>query len=445
MMMRRAALVAAFTMVLAAGCSGSSSVETQGPDAASWRDQVKPGKLEVGVLSAKGTPGLKFLENVGAGLEKDHPGSEVTLTFANTEARPGIEQRWRAGEPPDLDYAMFDGTIPDLRAWADDGALVDLTPYLKQEDPGTGKPWLDRYSPTVRKFMEHPETKQIYAVPSELSLHVLFYNAKMFKDLGVKPPATWDDLLRAADALKAKNVDPIALTGLFEPYMGMWSDHLWLRTVGYGKARAVLTEGNGHITDDPGFLKGLQMLQELRDKNAFLTGFKGTDFTAAQAQFFQGKAGMILMGSWLVSEMKDVIPKDFELGVLAFPKVAGAAGDQGAVMAALQNVSIASKSPDIPLALEWVNRLTSVETQTKRANEIGEVSAVVGVPSPPGVPGIDAVLSTAESLQPREFGLGQSKAGKPVYAEIARLLFGQQDADETLKRLDVALRRVHKN
>lgn len=446
MKIRRAAVVAALTLVLAAGCSGGSSdVSSQGPDAGSWRNEVKPGKLEVGVLSAKGTPGLRFMENLKAGLEKDQPGSEVTLTFANSEARPGIEQRWRAGTPPDVDYGMFDGTVPDLRAWADDGALIDLTPYLKQNDPATGRPWLDRYSPTVRKFMEHPETKQIYAVPSELSLHVLFYNAKLFKDLGLKPPATWDELLAATDALAAKKVDPIALTGLYEPYLGMWSDHLWLRTVGYGKARQVLTEGKGHIVDDPGFLKGLQLLQELRDKNAFLKGFKGTDFTAAQAQFFQGKAGMILMGSWLVSEMKDVVPKDFELGVVAFPKVEGAAGDQGAVMAALQNVSISAKSPDVPLALDWVERLTAVANQTKRANEIGEVSAVVGVPSPPGVPGVDKVLSQAASLQPRDFGLVQSKAGKPVYAEIARLLFGEQDADETLKRLDAALRRVHKN
>ncbi|GAA0626723.1 extracellular solute-binding protein [Kribbella sandramycini] len=444
--MRRAALVAAFTLTLGVGCSsGGGTGAADGPDAASWRDEVKPGQLEVGVLSAKGTPGLKFLENLGGRLEQERPGTDVTLTFANTEARPGIEQRWRAGTPPDVDYGMFDGTVPNLREWADDEALVDLTPYLQQPDPVSGKPWLDRYSPTVRKFMEHPESKKIYAVPSELSLHVLFYNAKLFKDLGIKPPTTWDELLAASSALSAKQVDPIALTGLFEPYMGMWSDHLWLRTVGYQKARGVLTEGKGHITEDPGFLKGLQMLQELRDKNAFLKGFKGTDFTAAQAQFFQGKAGMILMGSWLVSEMKDVIPKGFELGVLAFPKVTGGAGDQGAVMAALQNVSIAAKSPDIPLALDWINRLTSVETQTKRATEIGEVSAVVGVPSPPGVPGIDAVLSQAEALEPRDYGLSQSKAGKPVYAEIARLLFGEQDAEQTLQRLDAALRRVHKN
>jgi raffinose/stachyose/melibiose transport system substrate-binding protein len=207
----------------------------------------------------------------------------------------------------------------------------------------------------------------------------------------------------------------------------------------------VLSEGKGHITDNPGFLQGLKMLQDLRDKGAFLKGFEGTDFTAAQAQFFQGKAGMILMGSWLVSEMAAVIPKDFQIGVVAFPKVAGASGDQGALMAALQQVSIAAKCDNIPLALEWARRLTSIEVQTKRANEIGEVSGVLGVPSPPGIPGIDKVLSGADSLNPREYGLSQSKAKDVVYPEIAKLLFGKQDAQQTLDAIDKGLRRVYGN
>jgi raffinose/stachyose/melibiose transport system substrate-binding protein len=441
--MRLIAGVALLSLVVTA-CD-SSDPSANAPDAKSWQDDIKGSSLEVGVLSAKGTPGLDLLQGLADGMEKDYSGSDVTLTFANTEARPAIEQRWRAGNPLDVDYGMFDGTDPELKVWADDGALLNLKPYLEQKDPDTGKPWLDAFSPTIRKFMENPGDGGIYGVPSELSLHVLFYNAKIFTDLGIAPPATWDDMTSAVDELKAGGVDPIAITGLFEPYMGMWSDHLWLRTVGYDKARQVLSEGKGHITDDPGFLDGLEKLQALRDQGAFLKGFEGTDFTVAQTQFFQGKAGMILMGSWLVSEMAGVIPKDFKLGVVAFPTVPGGKGDQGAVMAALQQVSIAAESKNIPLSLEWVRRLTSVDFQTKRANEIGEVSAVAAVPSPPGVPGIDKVISGAKSLNPRDFGLTVSPAKDVVYPEIAKLLFGKQDAKATLDALDAGLRRVHGN
>ncbi|ONI81589.1 hypothetical protein ALI144C_20015 [Actinosynnema sp. ALI-1.44] len=444
-MRRLAALGAVALSLVVTGCSGGGGTPTAGPDPANWRDSIKGRALEVGVLSAEGTPGLKLLQGIADGVKADYSGTDIKLTFANTLARPAIEQRWRAGKPLDVDYEMFDGTNPAKVEWADSGALLDLKPYLEQVDPQTGKPWLERFNPTLRKFMQHPKDGKIYGVPSELSLHVLFYNAKIFRQQGIQPPTTWDELLAVADKLKAGGVDPIAITGLFEPYMGMWSDHLWMRTVGYDKTRAVLTEGKGHITENPGFLQGLQMLQQLRDKGSFLKGFEGTDFTAAQAQFFQGKAGMILMGTWLVSEMANVIPRDFEIGVVAFPSVPGGAGDQKAMMAALQNVAVAAKSRNIPLALEWARRLTSVDVQTKRADEIGEVSAVTGVPSPPGIPGIDKVMAGADAFNPREYALTQSKAKDVVYPQIAKLMFGKQDAKQTLDELDKGLRRVHGN
>ena len=444
--MRKLMVGVALVSMLATACSeGMTSDAVDAPDANNWREQIKGGPLEVGTLSAEGTPGLKLLEGLAGELEKDYKGGEVTLTFANTEARPGIEQRWRGDDPLDVDYNMFDGTNPALLDWADEGFLLDLKPYLEQKDPDTGKPWLDRFDPAVLDFMKHPKTGAIYGVPSELSLQVLFYNAKMFTDLGIKPPTTWDDFLSAVDTLKAGGVDPISLTGLFDPYMGMWIDHLWLRTVGYDKARPVTSEGKGHITDDPGFLQGLEMLQELRDKDAFMEGFQGTDFTPAQASFFQGKTGMILMGSWLVSEMADAIPPDFQLGVLPFPTVPDGKGDQGALMAASQQMSVAAASENIPLALEWMRRLTSVDFQTTRANEIGEVSAVEGVPSPPGIPGIDKVLSGADSLQARDFGINESKAKDVIWPEVAKMLFGEQDAKQTLEKIDQGLRRVYGN
>ncbi|MGH1564699.1 extracellular solute-binding protein [Mumia sp. DW29H23] len=436
------ALFAAMTSVAACG-SGDDKADA--PEASAWQDEIKGGEIEVGVLPAKGTPSLAFLEDIADSMGKDVDGAEVKLTFANTEARPAIEQRWRSGDPLDVDYGMFDGTNPALLDWARDGKLLDLTPYLEQEDKETGKPWIDSFSPAAMQFMQDPETQEIYGIPSELSLQVLFYNAKIFKENGITPPKTWDDLTAASAQLKSAGVDPIAVTGLFEPYMGMWTDNLWMRTVGYDKVHDVLIEGEGSVKDDPGFLDGLQKVQDLRDNGDFLEGFEGTDFTAAQAQFFQGKAGMILMGSWLVSEMKDVIPADFELGVLAFPTVEGGAGDENGMMAMAQLMSVAADSDNIPLALEWTRRMTTVETQTARAEEIGEVSAVTGVPSPPGLPGISDVVGSVDQLYPAYYGILQSKAKDIVYPEVAKLFFGKQDAEETLDAIDAGLKRVYGN
>jgi raffinose/stachyose/melibiose transport system substrate-binding protein len=429
----------AMSLVLAACSSSGDEGSVDAPDPGDWQDQIE-GEIEVGVIPAQGTPGLTYLEGLAKDIEADYPGTKITLTFANTEARPGLEQRWRSGDGPDVDYGMFDGTVPAQRVWAEDDFLLDLEPYLDTEDPETGKTWGESFTPAANGFMTDPDQGGIYGVPSELSTQVLFYNAGMFKDMGITPPTTWDEFLAASEALKEGDVDPIAVTGLFQPYMGMWSDNLWLREVGWETANNVLVNGEGHITDDPGFLEGLEKVQELRDDDYFLDGFEGTDFTPAQALFFQGKAGMILMGSWLVSEMKDVIPDDFEIGVLPFPSVDGGEGDQEAVMAAPQMVSVNAESDNIPLALEWVRRLTSAKVQTDRAEQFGELSGVVGVPSPTGVTGIDEVMQQASAFVPREFAMSGTDAYDFVYAEVAKLMFGEQDAQETLDNIDKQLR-----
>ncbi len=433
------------SMVLAA-CSGGGapSAAPAGPDPAAWRKDIK-GSIEVGVIPAEGTPGRAYLQKLADSIMAEHPGTKITLTFANTEARPALEQRWRSGNGPDVDYGMFDGTVPAQQEWADEGFLLNLQPYLGTPDPATGKPWGESFTPAANGFMVNPGDKGVYGVPSELSTQVLFYNAALFEKLGITPPKTWDDVTAAAAKLKAGQVDPIAVTGLFQPYMGMWSDNLWLREVGWQKANDVLVGGKGHITDDPGFLAGLEKLQKLRDDGDFIKGFQGTDFTPAQALFFQGKAGMILMGSWLVSEMKDVIPADFRIGVVPFPAVPGGAGDQQAVAAAPQMVSINAKSANIPLALEWVTRLTSQKVQTERAQQFGELSGVAGTPSPTGATGIDKVIAGASALVPREFAMNGTKAYEFVYAEVTKLMFGEQDAKATLDRIDQQLRALHKN
>ena len=56
-----------------------------------------------------------------------------------------------------------------------------------------------------------------------------------------------------------------------------------------------------------------------------MEGYEGADFTTAQALFFPGKSRHDPHGHWLASEMKDVIPEDYQLGVFDFPTYADGA------------------------------------------------------------------------------------------------------------------------
>ena len=436
----------AVLLTLGLAACGTGGTQSGAADPATWQDDIVGSEIEVGVLDAEDDPGYENRQATADAMNADYEGADVKLIFANSQARPGIEQRWRAGDGLDVDYGMFDGTNPNQTVWADDGFLLDLKPYLEQTELEDGTTWLESFSPSALNYMTDPKTGGIYGVPTELSVQVLYYNAKIFRDLDIEPPTTWDQLLEACDQLNAAGIDPIAVTGLFQPYMGMWSDNIWNRTVPYETANAVLARGEGSIKDHPGFLEGLEKLEELvAGGDNLIEGFEGTDFAPAEALFYQEKAGMMVMGNWLIGGIAENAPEGFELGVLPFPTIEGGDGDQGSVLSAAQLVSVNAESANIPLALEWILRNTSVATQTERAEKYGNLSAVLGVPGPTNGEGIEKVIADASSLQPREFGMIGTEAEPFVYSEIARLFFGEQNAQETLDRLDAGLKDIYGN
>lgn len=432
-------LTASLAAVAVMACSTPSGDPTSAGEtggAGNGGEASYSGHLEVGVLPAEGTTGFDFLVGVGDSIIAEHPDVTIEYTFANTRVRPMMEQRWRAGDPPDLDYFVFNAQVPSTHEFRD--RLVDLSPYLDEELADGSGTWRDSFLPGTAAVTDLDGGT--YGVVTDTHLITLFYNRTIFEDNGLEPPTTWEEFTDVGDALLADGISPVAVTGMFEPYMGFWLDSLFQREVGYERSREAAFSGD---YDDPGFLEAAQKLQQIRDAGYFMPGFEGTDFTAAQMEFFQGNTAMILMGTWLSSEMRDSIPDDFELGLVGFPTIPGAAGDQGAQLAH-NNIMVANKDGDnVDLALEYMRRLTSVEVQNARVAETGSVSALRGVPAPEGVEGLEEVLASTEEFNVRYFGLEfVPDRNTAYYREVARFFFGETDAEELIEALSVAMERI---
>lgn len=417
---------------LLAACGSPSA--SDGPESSAGTGQNEAQEAEIGVLPAEGTSGHEFLTGVGDDITAKNPNFTYKYTFVNSKVRPMIEQRWRAGDPPDTDYFDFNAQVPSTHEFTSN--LLELDPYLDEEIPGGGT-WRESFidaTSTVTSL-----DGKTYGVVTDTHLIGLFYNKQLFADMGLEPPETWDDLTKVSAELSAAGVDPIAVTGMYEPYMGFWIDSLFQREVGYDKAREAAFSGD---YSDPGFLKAAEKLQELRDSGAFLKGFEGTDFTAVQIEFFQGNAAMILMGTWLASEMKDSIPEGFELGVAAFPQIPGAAGDQTAQLSHSNIMVINKDSENKDAALEYMRTLTSTDVQTQRALEQGAVSAVKDVPAPPVIEGLDTLVAETTQLNVRYFGLEfVPDRNTPYYHEVTKFFFGNYDAEEFIDALSEAMKK----
>jgi len=396
---------------------------------------IEGGPLEVGVLWEAPAPWGLLAEDVGKSLEKDFPGTKVTYTFNNTPARPALELRWLRGDPLDVDF-IFEGTDPTSWKWVEEGYILDLTPYMEEEiEPGVK--WKDILVPITYTSAKYKG--KFYAVPEQIFIWLLHYNKKMFDEWGLEPPETWAEFLDLCEAIKAKGVAPIAMSGPVNFYVGMWYDCLVQRIVGVDKVMQVLY-GDGKLADDLGFLEAAKEFEKLFKRGYIIDGFQGVDFTAVQIQFFQGKVAMILMGSWLVTEMKDSIPPDYELGIATFPTVEGGKGEQDAMFGRTLSWSVSASSDNPDLAVEYIRRFTSdPEVVKRRALEIGQLVPLKGAPAPPGIPGADKVLEKAAQVRfiLYNYGVGSDTALRDAwYGPMVELAFGKITPEEMIAKID---------
>lgn len=421
-------------LVVAAVLAGALGACAQpSPD----QDEFEGGPIEVGVLWEAPAPWGALAEEIGSSLEDDYPGTRVSYTFNNTPARPALQLRWLRGDPLDVDL-VFEGTDPTTYEWVEEGYLLDLTPYLEEEiEPGVT--WKDTFLPFAYRSMQYEG--RFYAVPEQVWIWLLQYNQTMFDEWGLEPPETWAEFLDACEKIKAEGVAPIALSGPINFYVGMWYDAIVQRIVGADKVMDVIY-GGGKLADDPGFLEAAQEFNKLFERGYIIEGFEGIDFTAVQADFFMGDAAMMFMGSWLVTEMKDVIPPGFELGVATFPAFEGGAGAQDAMFGRTSSWSVAASSDHPELAVEYLRRFTSRETAARRAEEIGQLVPVEGAPAAWGMPGADELLSRAAEVEfiLYNYGVGSDTGLRDAwYNPMVELAFGRLTPEQMIAEIDANL------
>ncbi len=433
---------------MAACAARATPTATPKPEA---KPAIKGGPLEVGVFYTEG-PWFDLTKEIGDQLEKDFPGTKIKYTAANTATDSARALRWEAGDPLDVDTGKWSNQSPATWSNVDNNLLLDLTPYLEETLP-SGEKWVDTFSPAVKSLTvdQRPGSKTFgkwFCVPSELTLFLIQYNRKAFDEMGVKPANTWPEFLELCATInekgKAKGMKPIAVSGPTDIYCGHWWDRIIQRMVGRAEVDKVLYQG-GHLRDNPGFLAAAKELEKIPKNDWLMEGYEGADFTAAQALFFQGKAAMIHMGSWLLAEMADAVPEDFELGAVDFPTMPDGKGDQGAMFGTVNAWSIPnpaiSKSHEVnvPLAIEYLKRYTSREAAAKRAEVIGLISPVKGTPPPPRLPGVDKLIEKAEKSEFIMFYYGihfDTALWAAWYPPVQALFLKKIDAETMVKQID---------
>jgi len=272
------------------------------------------------------------------------------------------------GNPPDIFHTWGGGVLAEfVRA----EKVLDLTERL---DEGS----LSRFRPEALEFCRVEE--RLRALPADMSLAVFWYNKDIFREHGVEPPETFAELLDACRKLRAAGVTPIALGNKPQWPGAFFFVYLATRIgpPGYFE-KAVRGEEGCSLSGEP-FVRAGKLLQELVKARAFSQGYQSDDYAMSRAEFFQGRAAMTLMGTWLLAHAKEEAKEMLEagsLGVFPFPEVAGGEGDPTVVVGGINAAyAVSSSCPSPEAAVALLEELTSDETSAAW-EETGRFSALL--------------------------------------------------------------------
>jgi raffinose/stachyose/melibiose transport system substrate-binding protein len=241
------------------------------------------------------------------------------------------------------------------------GYLMDLS----------GEPWVNDMVDAT-KIVEAYDGK-IYGAAATIQSFGFYYNKKIFADLGIAPPTTFNELLAAGEKLNAAKITPITVG-----FKDQWTLDYFFG--GYAQLAQALTSP----TFEADVYKGTQKLDgtetksavdkftQLAQKNMFNKSALSIDWPQTQIEFASGKAAMIYQGPWMAQVTQDTFTSKgfdpFEVGF--FPL----SDENGKVILGVgpdHSVSINTKTEHPQEAKDLLSIILSPEVNTVHAGDGG--------------------------------------------------------------------------
>ena len=188
--------------------------------------------------------------------------------------------------------------------------------------------------------------------------NVLWYNVDMFAKFGITPPKTWDELNAACAKFKAAKINCFVQGNKDLWTVGNWGGHVISRVA--GEAVYAETLQKTKPMNSPEFVNGLTVLADLAKNGYVNESVNSIADNEAASLFFQGKAAMHPIGSWLVGTQQSEAPK-FTMDFINLPAIAGGAGDQDSIMAVYTGYAVNAKSSKKTEVMDFFKELYGTE------------------------------------------------------------------------------------
>lgn len=378
--------------------------------------------------TAKNT--LALLQDVVKQTEQEVPGLKFELDGVEDTVNRDVKLKaeMAAGTQPPI-FNLFGGA--DTQNYSKAGRLLALNDIMAELN----------LTDAFFNLGEFTVDGKIYGLPDAGYIEGFFYNKKMFEDAGVQVPTTYDQLLAACEALKAKGITPIALGG---GAGDGWAINMLNNSLFVGLGGPQLQEGlkSGQTKwTDPAMVEAFTKLKELKDREFIDPNVLGLKYAQGQAKFYTGQAAMLFDGSWAASAITGPDSQVADVaGFFRFPDIGGP-GD-GYINGGWSNgygFSADLKDKQLEAAKAFIKNFYNLDNQKKQLITDSRIPAMKGIAdiegATPLVQSIGESQGSAKGAFPAFDALVQPKVKVTLETTMQELLGDKVTPEEAAEQM----------
>jgi len=267
---------------------------------------------------AVGGPITKVIDDMIAEFEKANPDIKVKAVYAGNydDTRVKALAAVKANQPVQLSV-LFSIDVFEL---IDQDVIVPFDDFATSAED---KQWLASFYPAL---MANSIVKgKTWGIPFQRSTIVLYHNKDIFKEVGLdpnKPPATWDEMVAAAQKLTKKDASGnVTRWGVQIPSTGYAYWMFQALCIQNGQ-ELMNQDGNKTNFDHPDVVEALQFWRDLAAKHKVMPD--GTiDWGTLRQKFLEGATAMMWHTTGNLTAVKEGAKFDFGVSMLPAKKRRG--------------------------------------------------------------------------------------------------------------------------
>ena len=418
---------------LPSGRSPGPSLAAASPFTPQCANERGPGRLEVAGVW-RGEEARSF-RAVLARFER-RTGAQVTYAYETHDIAKTLKERLDRGCPPDVALLPQPGLLRDL---AERGRLEPMGPAVRSL---VRRNYADEWR---RRATVDGKLYGVWFKAADKS--TFWYSRSAFRRAGVRPPRTWQGLMRVAQQLRASGIAPFSVAGADGWTLTDWFENVYLATA--GRARYDALAGQRLPWTDPSVSAALERLADILGRGDWLAGgTRGalrTDFEESAGQVFGRRqiAGMLFEGDFVASQIVEQgAARAGDIGLFAFP------GIHGDPPPTVVGGDVAAQFTTKPLGRKLMQFLATPEAAVPWARAGGFISPNLGLDRDAyrdaTTRRLARAVATAEGLrfdlsdlQPPAFG---ASAGQGMWEILRRYLEDTTSVAVTSRQLERAAR-----